>query len=308
MEISRSAQAAAAAYRTTLSWFAGCHEARLQLLNTYRVRGLGSEAEVLRLSIPSKVHRTFVVGLVRTGSLTVSTVLETLDGRPVRVRSAIATLTEAVRNLCGSDPSGPCPRSVTAAPVLPPPSGETRGTLAAADLPVVGSINRPWVGTNPTPAQPNLAATTCDKAGFVRGGAPAAATRTFLIPEAHLSRRFGITETYGTFGTPRRAAGFVRTIAAAMAGCEKRDLGAKVSGEVRQERGYRGSEYALWRLDSEIGQSSSVGFWMGVARVGSYVAQVNFTPVGDQDIDAVTFQALVARARDRLFELTDPQQ
>ena len=43
---------------------------------------------------------------------------------------------------------------------------------------------------------------------------------------------------------------------------------------------------------------------MGVARVGRYVAQVNFTPAGDNDIDEVTFQALITRARDRLFELS----
>ena len=42
---------------------------------------------------------------------------------------------------------------------------------------------------------------------------------------------------------------------------------------------------------------------MGVARVGRYVAQVNFTPSGDNDVDEDTFQALITRARDRLFEL-----
>ena len=88
-----------------------------------------------------------------------------------------------------------------------------------------------------------------------------------------------------------------------MARCEKRDLGAKVSSQVVQERGYRGSAYALWRLDSEINDRSSVGFWMGVARVGRYVAQVNFTPTGADDVDEDTFQALITRARDRLFEL-----
>lgn len=303
VEVSRTPDAAAAAYRTTLGWFAGCSEARLQLLNTYRLGGLGEEAQLLKLRIPNKVRRTYVVGLARTGSLTVSTVLETLDGRPVDTRRAIATLTEAVRNVCAADPSGPCPGTVSAAPVLPPPSGETPGTLAAADLPVVGRINAPWVGTRPVPATPNVAATTCDKANFVRSGAPSAATRTFLIPEARVSKRFGITETYGSFGSPRRAAAFVKRISTAMATCEKRDLGAEVSSSFVQRQGYQDSEFALWRLDSEIAEESSVGFWTGVARVGGYVAQVTFTPVGDQDIDEDTFQALIARARDRLFEL-----
>ena len=95
----------------------------------------------------------------------------------------------------------------------------------------------------------------------------------------------------------------MRSISAAMERCEKKDLGAKVSSQVVQPRGYRGSEYAMWRLDSEINDKSSVGFWMGVARVGRYVAQVNFTPSGDDDVDEDTFQALITRARDRLFEL-----
>ncbi len=304
IEVSRSPEASATAYRTVLGWFAGCSEARLQLLSAYRVTGLGDEAQMLKLRIPGGVGRTYVVGLARTGSLTVSTVLETMNGRPVAVRRAVDALTAALQNVCDTDPSGPCPVSVTAAPVLPPRSGETPGTLAAADLPVVGRINRPWVGTQPVPARPNIAATTCDKTNFRKAGAPGALTRTFLIPQARLSKRFGITETYGAFATPARARALVRSVSAAMASCEKRDLGAEVSSGAAQPDGYRGSEYALWRLDSEIDETSSVGFWMGVARVGRYVAQVNFTPVGGNDIDEVTFQALIARARDRLFELT----
>ncbi len=80
VEISRSAEASASAYKATLGWFAGCNQARLQLLNAYRVRGLGEEAQMLKLRIPNDVRRTYVVGLARTGSLTVSTVSETLGG------------------------------------------------------------------------------------------------------------------------------------------------------------------------------------------------------------------------------------
>ena len=304
IEISRSEEAAQAAYRTTLGWFAGCSQARLQLLGAYRVQGLADQAMVLKLRIPNKVRRTYVVGLARTGALTVSTVSETLGGSPVAIDRTVRALTSAVGNVCHTDAAGTCPTNVTASPVLPPPSGETPGTLAAADLPVVGAINRPWVGTRPVPARTNVAATTCDKADFVRSGAPGAVTRTFLVPQARLPRRFGITETYGAFRTPAQAHAFVRRVSAAMAACEKKDLGAHVGSTVVQPRGYRGSEYALWRLDSEIDKGSKVGFWMGVARVGRNVAQVNFTPAGTNDVDEDTFQALINRARDRLFELS----
>ena len=303
VEISRSAEAAAAAYRTTLGWFAGCSEARLQLLNAYVVQGLGERAQVLALRIPGEVRRTYLVGLVRSGSLTLSTVVETRDGPQVPVAQAVSVLADSVRDVCRSDPAGPCPAVVSTAPVLPPLSGEARGTLAAADLPVVGRIARPWVGTRPVRARPNVAATTCDKADFVGAGARPARTRVFLIPQARLPRRFGITETYGTFPTPARARAFVGRIQAAMAACQKKDLGARVSQRVVQARAFRGSQYALWRLDSEIDRRRTVGFWMGVSRVGRYVAQVNFTPAGADDVDADTFQALVTRSRDRLFEL-----
>ncbi len=303
VEISRSDAAAGQAYRTTLDWFAGCREARLQLLATYRIRGLGAEAQMLKLRIPNAVRRTYVVGIARTGQLTVSTISETRAGRPVPVGSMVDTLTRAVRNLCESDPSGPCPRTVQAAPVLPPPSGETPGTLAAADLPVVGRINKPWVGTEPVRARPNIAATTCDRTNFVRSGAPRATTRTFLIPQARLPKRFGIAETVGAFRTQAQARRLVRSVVEDMRSCEKRDLGAEVSSEVVEPDGYRGSEWALWRLDSEIDEQATVGYWMGVARVGRYVSQVNFTPTGDNDVDEDTFQALITRARDRLFEL-----
>ncbi len=174
VEISQTPEDAAQAYRTTLGWFAGCRKARLQLLTTYRLRGLGEVGQILKLRIPGTIPRSYVVGLTRTGSLTVSAVMETLKGRPIPIKDALALLTAAVRNVCDADASGACPGAVVAAPVLPPRSGEPRGTLAAADLPVVGQVNRPWVGTRPVPARPNLAATTCDKADFVRSGAPGA--------------------------------------------------------------------------------------------------------------------------------------
>jgi DNA-directed RNA polymerase specialized sigma24 family protein len=303
VEISRSVTAARRAYATTVGWFAGCTEARLQLLSAYRLSGLGEQAQVLKLRIPNKVRRTYVVGVARTGSLTVSTVIETLDGSPPRIRDTVESLSRAVRGVCMSAEAGECPLFTRTAPVLPPLSGETRGTLAVADLPVVGQINRPWVGTEPVSGRNNVAATTCDKTSFVKAGAPNPMTRTFLIPQAELPKRFGITQTYARFGTQQRARALVRQVADRMASCERRDLGAEVSEEVVERRGYRGSQWAMWRLDSEISEDRTVGFWMGVARVGNYVAQVNFTPAGDNDVDADTFQALVTRARDRLFEL-----
>jgi hypothetical protein len=308
VEISADEKAAQAAYDTTLGWWAGCREARLQLLGTYRLDGLGAEGRLLRLRLPDArrpaLSRTFVVGVARSGSLTLSTVAVTRSGAPVTNRSAARVLTTAARSLCGTDPAGECPGAVRATPVLPPRSGEALGTLAAADLPVVGKIDRPWVGTRPHPARPNPAATTCDRADFIRSGAARARARTFLVPGARVAGRFGVSQTYGRFPTPARAQRLVDRIAAAMARCEDDDLSAQVSSQDVARPGPRGSTSSLWRLDSEIRKGRTVGYWMGVARVGRWVTQVLLTPVEDADVDAETFDALVVRARDRLFELT----
>lgn len=312
VEISADAQAAQAAYDTTLGWFAGCREARLQLQGTYRLDGLGDEARLLRLRLPDArrpaLTRTFVVGVVRSGALTVSTVAVTRGGDAVANRDAAAVLTSAVEALCGTDPAGGCPGDVRATPVLPPSSGEARGTLAAADLPVVGRIDRPWVGTRPAPARPNPSATTCDQADFIRAGAARPRTRTFLVPGARVDERFGVSQTYGQFATVARAQRLVDRIGAAMARCEDDDLSAQVSAARVDQPGPRGSVTSSWRLDSEVREDETVGYWMGVARVGRWVTQVLLTPVEGADVDAATFEALVVRARDRLFELTGPRR
>lgn len=306
IEISRTPAAAAAAYRTTLGWFAACTKPRARLLSTYRLNGLGQEGRLLVLRLPGGGRHTFLVGLARTGALTVTTVLETRNGPPVAIPRAVSVLTSAVGNVCGTDAVGPCtqrPTTPKAVSALPPPSGETTGSLAATDLPLMPRVNRPWVGTRPMPARPNPAATTCDSADFVRSGAPGAATRSFLIPGARLPERFGITETFGTFSGPVDAASLVRRTRAAMASCEKRDLGATVSNAATR-RAVHGSEYALWRLDSEISPGTTVRFWTGVTRRGRHVAQVTFTPVDGHDLDRATFQGLLARASERLSELS----
>jgi hypothetical protein len=130
-------------------------------------------------------------------------------------------------------------------------------------------------------------------------------TRTYLIPEARLPKRFGLTETLGEFATAKAATRFVERIATRMKACPDKKLGSKVSHGVIRLKPPTGASYAMWRLENQINQEEKeVPFWMGVVRLGRYVAQVNLTPVGKYDVDKTTFQALVVRARDRLHEVS----
>jgi hypothetical protein len=304
VEISNSPGAAKQAYDTTLGWYAGCTVPRIQLVDAYAVQGVGDQATVLRMRIPDKSPRSFLVGIARTGALTTSTVLETHAPAPADPRSLLPTLSTSVQNLCSSRVAGACLGAVSIQPTLPPPSGETPGMLAVVDLPPVADVASAWAGTDPVPATMNIAATTCDKTDFARAGAKDPITRTYLIPEAHLPQRFGLSETLGSFATTKAASGVVAKVVARMKACQDKELGSTVSHAVVHVQGAAGPSYAIWRLENQVNQQQQVvPFWMGVVQDGRHVAQVTLTPVGSYDVDQAAFEALVVRARDRLHEM-----
>ncbi|MDT7798632.1 MAG: hypothetical protein QOI78_2065, partial [Actinomycetota bacterium] len=303
IELSRTVRQARAGYATALKWFAGCQQARVQLLTSYGVDRLGDEGAILKFRATGKTLRSYAVALARTGHITTWTAITTMGSRNPETGKLLESITGAVRRVCASRVAGTCPLTPVVTENAPPPSGEQEGMLAVADLPPIGTIAKPWVGTRAGPATDNPAATTCDRADFVAAGASRSLSRTFLIPGANTPARFGLSETWGRFGSTTQAKAFMQQVRGRMDGCEKKDPGAKVSDRAEQLRGPRGSVWTMWRLESDISDKRTIAYWMGIARVGPNVAQVGFVPGDTFDVDAAAFRALVVRARDRLFEL-----
>ena len=220
----------------------------------------------------------------------------------------LASITGAVKRVCASRAAGPCPLSPVITQNAPPPTGEQEGMLAVADLPPIGTITKPWVGTKAGPAGKNPAATTCDRADFAAAGSRRSLSRTFLIPGARTPDRFGLSETWGRFRSTKQAKAFVQQVRKRMDACEDKDLGAKVSNRSEKVNGPRGSGWTMWRLESEINDNRKIAYWMGIARYGPHVAQVGFVPGDRFDVSPAAFRALVIRARDRLFELPLQEQ
>ncbi len=304
VEVSNSPGAASRAYETILGWYAGCTAVRTRILDAFRVDGVGDTAQIVRLRITGSPNRSFSVGIARSGALTTSTVLETPTPTSADVRGVAETLATSVRNLCSSPVAGRCVSTVKPVPAALPLSGEEPGTLASPDLPAIPNVTFTWLGTDPQDARVNLAATTCDKANFVGAGAGQALMRSYLFPEAKLPKQFGITETVGKFSSPKVAAAFADRIIARMRACPDVELGSTVSQGFVLRGKLNGTTVALWRLQNEVAQGRpAANYWTGVTRVGSYVAQVTFTPTREFDVNRDTFKALMVRARDRLHEL-----
>ncbi|MGZ4472198.1 MAG: hypothetical protein ACXVXM_09560 [Nocardioidaceae bacterium] len=312
VEVSRSEAQARRTFRTTLGWYADCRLGRLQLLNAYRVNDIGDQANVLMVRVWKKPVKTYSVAVARLGTVTTTTVGETVGAAPPSARQITQSLADSVAMICGTGRSASCSKVPTYTTVPPPPSGEEKGILAVADLPPVGNIDYPWVGTQPQPAGKNPSMTTCDRADFVKGGARTTRTRTFLIPQAKLPARFGLSETYGVFADRDAARRFLAGVRSEVAGCEHRDLATKVSDPrmghaPAQSSGPSGAqdlEWASWDLSTEVTQSDSVRFRLGFVRVGDKVAQLTFAPAPADDMSAAHFLALLRRAGDRLEELS----
>ncbi len=307
IELSRTVGQARTGYATAVKWFGGCRQARVQLLSSYGVQRLGDEGTILEFRATGKRLRNYAVAIARTGQITTWTAITTMGARNPDTKQLLASITGAVKRVCASRAAGSCPQSPVITQNAPPPTGEQAGMLAAADLPPIGTITKPWMGTRAGPAGKNPAATTCDRADFVAAGSRRSLSRTFLIPGAQTPDRFGLSETWGRFTSTRQAKAFARQVRNRMDACEDKDLGAKItnrSGRV----GPRGSVWTMWRLESEINDNQKIAYWMGIVRSGPHVAQVGFVPGDRFDVSPGTFRALVIRARDRLFELPLQEQ
>jgi hypothetical protein len=305
LDVSTSALRAQQAYETVVAWYAQCEMGRLQLRDAYRVDGVGDAATALKFRLWQQPATTYWVSVARVGVVTTSTVSATVGGPPPPPAEVAQSLADSVAMVCGTH--GPAHGAVgcethPAPTVVPPPSEpQERGLLTPIDLPPVGEVQQPWVGTTPRPALDNPAATTCDEADFSAAGAARARTRTFLVPESDLPARFGVSETYGVFGSAARARGFLAKMARKVDRCQIHNLATTVRAGPDLPRAKASTvQLRTWRLDTEVSARRTVSFRLGFVRVGDAVAEVTFSPVAGDDIPAVRFRDLVLRAGQRL--------
>jgi DNA-directed RNA polymerase specialized sigma24 family protein len=301
VEISRSVDDAATTYSTVLDWFTGCKEGKVHLRRVFDVTGVAEHAAVLELESWSLPRTTYSVAVAQVGQVVTTSVVESADGDAPNPPQVAKTLGVASTALCERAGQADCGGKPQLEFSNPPPSGETPGLLATVDLPPLDGVGRPWVGTAPAPAGKNPAATSCDRADFRKAGASGSRTRTFLVPEAKLPDRFGLTETYGTFKSAKSASKFMRTIRGRFAKCEDRDLATEIVAAGAADAGRL--DGSTWRLHTELSASRLVVYDVGFVRRGASVAQLTLVPAGKADLSTPAFRALLLRAGQRLAEL-----
>jgi DNA-directed RNA polymerase specialized sigma24 family protein len=300
VERSRNDGQAAESFEAASLWFAGCADPRTQLVRTSDVRRVGDDARQFRLRTWGKTPATIAVGMARTGSLVVTTVVRT-TGRPVSDTSSLSGLAAAVNALCGTEGAARCagrPRSRTA---LPLDIGAPPGLLSVVDLPPVSAVRGPWVGTDPERASSaNFASTRCDRTTFTGKGISLAKTRTFLFPETRSVDQLGLTQVVGSM-KDSEARKFVEQVRTRVQQCGQANLGTTVTPLTSSSA--KGTELHAWALSMELNDKQSFPFLMAIVRDGTAVSQLGFTPQRDMTMTRDDFVALSRRVLERLATL-----
>lgn len=302
-ELSATDKRALRAFDTTVGWYAGCMQPRVQLMTTKRVSGVADDAVLLVLRSWGSPGETYVAGVARTGRITTTTMTRTPVGGDPPLPAAARLLASAVEGFCDQPDAGTCVSTPKVEPMRPVAAGLVPGMIGEVDLPPVARVMRPWVGTEPRKAMTNVAATSCDGADFEQPAISHNVTRSFVIPGTRLPDEFGLTETVGTMAVPRARA-FVKRIRARMDSCSERDLGTDVTRLTHAASPAR--DLSVWRVTTEISDKRSVTFLMGVVRDGTAVAQVGFVPFRRVTMGPDAFVVLVQRAAERLPEMPSP--
>jgi DNA-directed RNA polymerase specialized sigma24 family protein len=305
VEASSSEGDAKRTYRTLVAWFAGCADARTQLIATRRVAEVGDQAIQVVLRSWQRPVTTYVVGVARSGHFTTTTVDQVAtEDRPDVVASS-RMLAAAVEGLCGLEDGGGCASDKPTLTVTTPVrTGVAPALLSEVDLPPVTRVDKPWAGTEPADVTDNMAATRCEDASFTGrfGGVrfTQASTRTFVVPEADLPHEFGLTETVAAL--PRKqAAGFVAEVRKKLGSCATRDLGTDVT--LGRHFDDHDRSLSVWYLRTELSDKRSLSYAMAILRSGTSVGQLSFVQAPGVTMPDGAFDSLAVRALDRLGAL-----
>jgi DNA-directed RNA polymerase specialized sigma24 family protein len=304
-EISKSGRSARRAYNTTLAWYAGCTDRRLQLITTRRVTHVGDAGSLLLLRSWGAERPTMVVGVTRSGAITTTTMTWTPPAATPSLSRAARLAAAAVNGVCARPEAGECATRPALKASAPVPVGDAPGMLSEVDLPPVTRVMKPWVGTEPRRASVNVAATGCDNTAFTGKQMSNNLTRSFVIPGAKLPAAFGITETVGTLPRPQARA-FVAEVRRKLQACPDRDKGLGTDVARLSHRQSSARDLTVWRLTTELDDKRSVTYLMGIVREGTAVAQVSFVPEPGVTMPQSAFVGLVTRAADRLPAMPPP--
>ncbi|MFI5713590.1 hypothetical protein [Kribbella sp. NPDC051620] len=294
VEVSNDEAAAGKAYSTITGWLSACNTPQIRLVASYTTTGLGSKGVVAVFGQPgekSSKYRTISVSTA--GQATMVVEFDTTAKTPPKPDTVIATAGAGLQRICAEA------KCTTGTPTAKPgllPTTEPPGFMAPIDLPVLPSIDKPWVSTSGT--TPKGTGCETDKLDLKKAKPKSSKSQTYVVPEAKVPAEFGLDTMVVSFASPAAASNYVAAIRKAVDNCKKTQSNATVkqTGDVSLGQSISGES---WRASYETGNNKTFTYRIGIAASGSRAVYVLYPVLEDLDITNAGFNEVLIRAAER---------
>ncbi|GAB2588076.1 hypothetical protein [Microlunatus antarcticus] len=294
-----SVEDATQAFATTSRALGSCAVAGDWLFTGRVVEGVGDEATAVA------VHST--VGGERTQHWVVASrtgrVLDVVDAStPGKTALNVNDVTKAVASVvtgqCGPA-GGACATTVSTKDGPPPAGGDEPGFLATGDLPPVGSVTAPWVGTPVQAPSEDFSGSQCESVNWSTTAATAKSSRVYLLQD--VPGIFGLNEIVLTVKDADTASKLAEKVRSDWSSCKERKLTATVDSPTKVT-GVAAEGAAVTGWTTEVEQKAggtTTRFRVGIASSGDKVAFVFLNPQKGLDVDGDDWNTVAVRAVQR---------
>lgn len=293
VEVSNDPTGAGKAYSTIAGWLSQCATPQVRLVASYAVTGLGEKGVVAVFGQPTDedTSRYRTVSVTTAGPATMVLEHTTTGEDAPKPTGILTTATAALQRVCAQTGTT-CAKSPTAAPSLLPAT-EPAGFMAPIDLPVLDSVDKPWVSV----ASATRNGTGCEKIDLKKAKAINYKSQTYVVPEAEVPTEFGLDTTVAQFASPTAAGSFVTGIRKNVDNCPKSTSNATVKRTGPVDAGPIKGQ--TWRASYDTGGGKIFAYRIGIAAVANRSVYVLYPVLKDLDISNAAFADILTRAAER---------
>ncbi|TWD81857.1 hypothetical protein FB561_2981 [Kribbella amoyensis] len=293
VEVSNDPSAAGKAYTTITGWLSQCNTPQIRLVASYATQGLGERGVIAVFGTPAgKSNKYRMVSVTTAGQATMVLEHDSAAGTPPKPDGVLATASAGLKRICAQTGADCGSGTLTAKPSLLP-TGEPAGFMAPIDLPVLPSVDKPWVSVT----SGLRAGTGCEKIDLKKSKPTKSKAQTYVVPEADVPTEFGLDTTVYQFASPATATSFVSLIRKNVDGCQKTTSNAtvKTTGSVTLST-VKGE---AWKASYDTGGGKIFTYRIGIAATGSRAIYVVYPVLKELDITDTAFTEILSRAAER---------
>jgi hypothetical protein len=294
VEVSNDTTTADKAYTTITGWLGQCSTAQVRLVASYATNGLGERGVIAVFGQPTagKTSKYRTISVTTAGPATMVLEHDTIGTTPPRPDGVLTTASAGLKRICAETGANCGSGTPTATPSLLP-GPDASGFMAPIDLPVLLSIDKPWVSVTAAVRS----GTECEKIDLKKAKSTKSRAQTYVVPEAQVPTEFGLDATVAEFATPAAASTFVTGISKNVDTCSKTTSNATVkkTGTLN----FSTIKGQTWRAAYDTGGGKIFTYRIGIAAAGKHAVYLLYPVLKGLDITDSAFTEILNRAAQR---------